>query len=183
MRSSRAVWAAGAAVLIATSTVAVAGAFISTTGPGVIKLDAAPPSVALNALQHATSAVTFDEAQGRDACRPSRGRRRQPGYLHDVSATSGAKRRRGHRRRQPPRPQRSDRRRTTRGTRTGSVTFADNILGIVASTTRLANSDAGARCAGHDRTRAPPRPGAGSKASRRASRPQTSSRSPPIAAP
>ena len=139
MRSSKALFAVCGAVVIAASTIAVAGAFISSTSDGVIHLDAPPPSVAPNALEHPTATYAFDERQAVTLVTPVAVDGSAPGtytrfpmgnatisagtvvdshLLHgDVTKT-----------------------RYTRH-RTGSVTFADDILGVVASTARLGASD------------------------------------------
>ena len=139
MRSSRALLALGGAIVMAASTIAVAGALISSSSVGVITLSSPPASVAPNALEHATATFAFDERQGItlseavaiDGASPGTytrfpmgsatlpiGTRVDSHLIHgDVTRT-----------------------RFTRH-RTGSVTFADDILGVIASTARLAASD------------------------------------------
>ena len=139
MRASRAFWAAGAAVLVASSTGAVAGAFIAITSSGVTRLAAAPPSVALNALESPTAVFAFDERQnvtltsalaidfanpGTYGTFPTNSGKLPVGsvvdshLIHSDPTSPGA---------------------TTR--RAGSVTVQDDIVGVVASTAKLASSD------------------------------------------
>jgi len=139
MRASRAFWAAVTAAVVASSTVAVAGAFIATTSPGVIRLASAPPSVALNALENATAAVAFDERQnvtltsaiGIDFATPGTyvtfptnspkvpaGSVIDSHLIHSDPTATGSTQR-----------------------RTGTLTFQDDIVGVVAATAKLAASD------------------------------------------
>ena len=139
MRSSKALFAVCGAVIMAASTIAVAGALISSSSGSVITLSSPPPSVALNALENATSAVTFDERSGVtlgsavvvDAVNPGtytvfpNGSARIPAgtvvdtsLIHSDPTTSGST-----------------------GRRTGSVTFADDVIGVIAATGRLAATD------------------------------------------
>ncbi len=126
------------AVVVATTVVA-AGAFITSSSGGVIRLASAPPSVALNALENATSAVTFDEQQGLTlpadvqvdfaapgtyAKFPSAGPKLAAGLSVDSHLVHS----------DPPNGTYSAR-------RSGSVTFAGDVVGIVASTRKLSNSD------------------------------------------
>ncbi len=139
MRSSKGFLALCAVVAMVVSSVAVGGALISGSAGKVIRLSSAPASVKLNALQNATNTYAFDEQQGAtltsaiavDAIDPG-----TYGSFPSGSATIPA----GtlvsshliH----------SDipfRRFTAR--RTGSVTFANDIIGVVASTDKLAASD------------------------------------------
>jgi uncharacterized repeat protein (TIGR01451 family) len=128
-----------AVAVIAASTVAVAGALISGSSGSIIRLSAPPPSVALNARENATSAEAFDEAQGVtlasavnvDGVNPGsfttfpNGSAKIPaGTVVDSHLIHS----------DPP-----SRNATAR--RTGSITFASDILGIIASTARLAASD------------------------------------------
>jgi|GEM_PF-5109622 conserved repeat domain len=139
MRSSRPLLAAATAAIIAASTVAVAGAFISSASSSVIKLGSAPPSVALNALENSTKVFAFDEKQRVtltsavtiDGAAPGvytqfplgtatipAGSLVDSHFVHsDVPTGAYTKH------------------------RTGSVTFGADIIGVVASTARLAASD------------------------------------------
>ncbi len=140
MRSSKALFAVFGAVIMAVGTFAVAGAFISSATSVVIKLSSAPPSVAVNKLENATKVYAFDENQrvtltsaiaidgaapGTYTAFPS-GTATIPvdtvvdSHLIHSDVTAGTFTRR----------------------RTGSVTFGSDILGVVASTARLAASDA-----------------------------------------
>jgi uncharacterized repeat protein (TIGR01451 family) len=127
------------AAVIAISTGSVATALISTSTGSVIRLSPAPPSVKLNALEHATSVHTFDEKQGVklgskitvDAVNPGTYTQFPNGSATIASGTvvdshlihSDI-------------PSRNF---TTR--RQGSVTFAEDILGVIASTNRLGATD------------------------------------------
>ncbi len=140
MRSSRAVWSGALALVVAGSTMAVAGAFISNTGGGVIQLSPAPPSVALNALENATKIVTFDEAQAVTLTAPVAIDLANPGTYGAFPATAltvpaGAIVDSHLLHSDPPL-------RKFTIHRTGSVTFADDILGVVVTTPNLAASDA-----------------------------------------
>ena len=139
MRSSKTLLAVGAAVILAASTIAVAGAFITSTGDGVIHLDVPPPSVAPNALEHPTATFAFDERQGITLSSPVAIDGVAPGTYARFPMGSAT----------IPAGTIVDshlihgdvtRTRFTRH-RTGSVTFADDILGVIASTARLASSD------------------------------------------
>ena len=139
MRSSKALFAVCGAVIMAASTIAVAGALISSSSAGLAIVSPPPASVALNALESATAAVTFDERSGVtlasavvvDAVNPGtytvfpNGTTRIPAgtvldtsLIHSDPTASGS---------------------TSR--RTGSVTFADDVIGVIASTARLAATD------------------------------------------
>ena len=140
MRSSKALFAVCGAIIMAASTMAVAGALTSSSSGSVVLLSSPPPSVALNALENATSAISFDERSTVtlsssvlvDAVNPGtytvfpNGTVRVPAgtvvdttLIHSDPTASGS---------------------TSR--RTGSVTFADDVLGVIASTARLAATDA-----------------------------------------
>jgi uncharacterized repeat protein (TIGR01451 family) len=139
MRSSKGFLAALAVAALVASTVVVAGANITTTGGSVIKLAAAPPSVKLNALENATKVNVFDEAQGKtltaavavDGVNPGT-YATFPAGTAKIAAGTVVDSHLIH----SDIPSRSY---TSR--RTGTVTFADDILGVVASTAKLAASD------------------------------------------
>jgi uncharacterized repeat protein (TIGR01451 family) len=139
MRSSKAILAALAVGVLVASTIVVAGANITATGGAVINLATPPPSVKLNALENATKVNTFDEAQGKtltaaiavDGVNPGTystfpsGTAKIPvGTVVDSHLIHSDIPSRNY---------------TSR--RIGTVTFADDILGVVASTAKLAASD------------------------------------------
>ena len=140
MRFLKALLAFCAAAVLAVSTFAVAGAFISDSGGQLIQLSAAPPSVALNALESLTSAFAFDETQGFALTSPLTvditapgsyaafpiGRSTIPaGTLVDSHLIHSDPARAVH---FPAR-------------RAGSITVADDILGVIVTTKNLAASD------------------------------------------
>jgi uncharacterized repeat protein (TIGR01451 family) len=139
MRSSKGFIALCAAVVLTVSSVAVAGAFISGSSGQVIRLSTPPVSVALNKLENATSVYAFDEAQGKtltaavavDAVNPGT-YTSFPAGTATVAAGTVVDSHLIH----SDIPSKSY---TAR--RTGSVTFANPILGVVASTAKLAASD------------------------------------------
>jgi uncharacterized repeat protein (TIGR01451 family) len=139
MRSPKALFAACVAGFLAVSTFAVAGAVTTGSTGSVIRLGTAPASVKLNALEHATSVYAFNEAQGKtltaavavDAVNPGNyasfpaGSAKVPvGTVVDSHLVHSDIPSRNY---------------TAR--RTGSVTFANDIIGVVASTAKLASSD------------------------------------------
>ena len=121
-------------------TVAVAGAIITSSSGSVIKLNTAPASVKLDKLENATSVYAFDERQGVtlgsnvavDAVNPGTYTTFPNGNATVASGTvvdshlihSDIPSRNFTARRQ------------------GSVTFGNDILGVIASTSRLAATDA-----------------------------------------
>ncbi len=139
MRTTKAVLAACAAAILGLSTVVVAGAAISGTSGQVIELTTPPASVALNKLEHATSVYAFDEKQGVtlggavavDAVNPgtyttfpSGSAKVAAGTLVDSHMIHSDI---------PSRSYTSH--------RTGSVTFANDVIGVIGSTAKLASSD------------------------------------------
>ena len=139
MRSARSLGAIGAAVVLAVSTVAVAGALISSTSASVIRLASAPPSVALNALENATTVVAFDEKQATTLTSAVAVDAVNPGTYTSFpsgSATVAAGTVVDSHLIHSDIPSRNY---TSR--RTGSVTFDADIVGAIASTSRLAASD------------------------------------------
>ncbi len=139
MRSSKGLLAVCAAAALAISSFAVAGAFISSSSGQVIRLSSPPASVALNKLENATSVYAFDEAQGVtlsaavavDAVNPGT-YTTFPSGSAKVAAGTVVDSHMIH----SDIPSKNF---TAR--RTGSVTFGNDIVGIVASTTKLAASD------------------------------------------
>jgi uncharacterized repeat protein (TIGR01451 family) len=140
LRHSRKIFVAGLSAVLAISTASVAAALITGSTGSVIKLAAPPASVRLNALENATSTVAFDERQGVtlasavavDAVNPGTFTS-FPSGTATVAAGTVVDSHLIH----------SDiptRNYTSR--RTGTVTFATNIVGVIASTSRLAASDA-----------------------------------------
>jgi uncharacterized repeat protein (TIGR01451 family) len=140
MRFFKALLAVCAAAVMAFSTFAVAQAFITDSSGSLIQLSSPPPSVALNALENATSAFAFNEAQGFALTAPLAvditdpgtystfpvGRTTIPaGTLVDSQLIHS----------DPP----SSVHYTAR--RSGSVTVADDILGVIVTTKNLAASD------------------------------------------
>ena len=129
----------GAVVALVTSMAAVSGALISGTGGSVIKLNPAPASVALNALENKTSAVTFDEQQGVTLAAPVAVDAINPGTYNSFTSAIGT----------IPAGTVVDSHLihsdlTSSGStirRAGSVTFKGDILGVVAGASRLAASD------------------------------------------
>jgi uncharacterized repeat protein (TIGR01451 family) len=139
MRSLKAALVATGAVALVASTLVAAGAIISSSSGSVIRLSPAPASVKLDALENATKVYAFDEAQGKtltaavavDAVNPGTFSTFPSGtakvavgtvvdshLIHsDIPARSYTAR------------------------RTGSVTFGSGILGVIASTAKLAASD------------------------------------------
>jgi uncharacterized repeat protein (TIGR01451 family) len=139
MRSSKGVIALCAVVVMVVSSVAIGGALISGSTGKVVRLSVAPPSVKLNALQHRTNVYAFDERQGAtlpsavavDAMDPGTYTSFPPG-----SATIAAGTQVNSHLIHSDIPPRSY---TAR--RTGTVTFSNDIIGVVASTNKLAASD------------------------------------------
>jgi uncharacterized repeat protein (TIGR01451 family) len=140
MRSKRYLWALLAVVITIASTVAVAGGIISGTSGGVVKLATPPASVAPNALENATSAVTFNErsavtlpaavkidgsAPGTYTTFPLGTATLPKGTVVDSHLIHS----------DPPA-------RLGSISLTGSVTFRDDIIGVIAATNRLGASDA-----------------------------------------
>ncbi len=139
MRSPKKVLVAGIAVALAFSTIAVAGAAITNSTGAVIRLSTPPASVKLNALENATSVYAFNEAQNKtltaavavDAVNPgnygtfpSGSAKVAVGTVVDSHLVHSDIPSRNY---------------TAR--RTGSVSFAADIVGVVASTAKLASSD------------------------------------------
>ncbi|MGZ6967733.1 MAG: DUF7507 domain-containing protein [Acidimicrobiia bacterium] len=139
MRSSKAIFAAVVVAALVASTFAVAGALIASSSSSIIKLSPAPASVKLNALENATKVYAFDEAQGKtltsavavDAVNPG-----TYGTFPSGNATVAAGTVVDSHLIHSDIPSKS-----YTAHRTGSVTFANDVLGVVASTTKLANSD------------------------------------------
>jgi uncharacterized repeat protein (TIGR01451 family) len=140
MRSSRKGLVALCAVIVmVVSSVAIGGALISGSTGKVIQLSTAPASVKLNALENATNTYAFDEKQGTtlsaavavDAVDPG-----TYGAFPSGSATIPAGTLVNSHLIHSDIPSRNF---TAR--RTGTVTFANDILGVVASTAKLAASD------------------------------------------
>ncbi len=139
MRSSKVIVALCAVAALAFSTVVMAGASITASTGQVIRLTTPPASVALNKLENATSTYAFDEAQGKtltsaiavDAVNPGTYTSFPAGSAkiavgtvvdsHLIHSDIPSKNFTSH--------------------RTGSVTFSSDILGVVASTAKLAASD------------------------------------------
>lgn len=128
-----------AVVVMVVSSVAVGGALISGSTGKVTRLATAPASVKLNALENATNTVAFDEKQGVTLSAAVSVDAVNPGTYNTFPAGS-AKINAGtlvsshliH----SDVPSKNF---TAR--RTGTVTFANDILGVVASTAKLASSD------------------------------------------
>jgi uncharacterized repeat protein (TIGR01451 family) len=139
MRAAKPSIVIGVIVALAFSTVAVAGALISGASGNVIRLSSPPSSVAVNALEDGTNAVTFDERRAVtltaavvvDAIDPgtytvnstpankvAAGRVVDSNLIHSDPPAGGTVR------------------------RTGSVTFATDIVGVISSTDRLGTTDA-----------------------------------------
>ena len=139
MRAAKPSIVIGVICALAFSTVAVAGALISGTSGTVIRLSSPPPSVAVNALEDATNAVTFGERSAVtltsavvvDAIEPGTytinstpankvpaGRVVDSHLIHSDPPAGGTVR------------------------RTGSVSFATDIVGVISSTDRLGSTDA-----------------------------------------
>ena len=127
-------------VALGVSSASVAAAVITSSTGSVTRLSAAPPSVKLNALESATAVQAFDERQsftlpaavavdavnpGTYTAFPSGSATIAAGTIVDSHLIHSDIPSSGH-------P-------TTH--RTGTVTFSDNILGVVASTARLVASD------------------------------------------
>jgi uncharacterized repeat protein (TIGR01451 family) len=139
VRSSKVIVAVCAVAALAFSTVVMAGAAITGSTGQVIRLTTPPASVALNKLENATSTYAFDEAQGKTLTSAIAVDAVNPGTYTTFPAGS-AKIAAGtvvdshliH----------SDiPSRNFTSHRTGSVTFSQDILGVVASTAKLASSD------------------------------------------
>ena len=139
MRSSKAFFAACVASALLASTFAVAGANISSSTGAVIRPPTAPLDVRLNKLESATSVHAFNEAQGKtltaavnvDAVNPGT-YSTFPSGTAKIAVGTVVDSHLVH----------SDipsRNYTAR--RIGSVTFANEIIGVVASTAKLASSD------------------------------------------
>jgi uncharacterized repeat protein (TIGR01451 family) len=139
VRSSKAILAACAAAVLGLSTVVVAGAAISGSSGQVIKLATPPVSVALNKLENATSTYAFDEKQNVTLTSAIPVDAVNPGTYTSFPAGS-AKVAVGtvvdshliH----SDIPSRS-----FTAHRSGTVTFANDIVGVVGSTSKLAGSD------------------------------------------
>jgi uncharacterized repeat protein (TIGR01451 family) len=139
MRSPKGLIVACAVALVAASSVVAAGALISGSSGSVIHLTSPPASVALNKLQNATKVHVFDEQQGATLAAATAVDAVDPGTYAAFPAGSAT---------------------IPAGTvvnshlihsditafrytarRQGSVTFSSDILGVVASTAKLAASD------------------------------------------
>jgi uncharacterized repeat protein (TIGR01451 family) len=126
--------------VVLVSTVTVAGALISGSSGSVIKLSSAPSSVKLNAREDATNAIAFDERQNVmlgsavtvDAVNPG-----TYSSFPSGSATIAAGTVVDSHLIHSDIPSRNY---TVR--RQGTVTFADDILGVIAATSRLSATDA-----------------------------------------
>ena len=139
MRSARTFGAVCAAAVLAASAVAIAGALISSTSASVVRLASAPPSVALNALENATTVVAFDEKQATTLASAVTVDAVNPGTFTSFpsgSATVAAGTVVDSHLIHSDIPSRH-----YTSHRTGSVTFNANIVGAIASTSRLAASD------------------------------------------
>ncbi len=139
MRASKVIAAVCAVVALAFSTIVMAGAAITGSTGQVIRLTTPPASVALNKLENATSTYAFDEAQnttltsaiavdavnpGTYTTFPSGSAKIAVGTVvdsHLIHSDIPSRNFTSH--------------------RTGSVTFSQDILGVVASTAKLASSD------------------------------------------
>ena len=125
--------------VLAFSTATVASALISGSSGSVIRLSSPPASVRLNALENATSVVAFDEQQGAtlgsalavDAVNPGT-YTSFPNGSATIPAGTVVDSHLIHS--DPPS-------RNYNPHRTGTVTFNGDIIGVVASTARLAASD------------------------------------------
>jgi len=140
LRHSRKIFVAGLSAVLAISTASVAAALITGSSGSVIKLAAAPASVKLNALENATSTVAFDERQGVTLASAVAVDAVNPGTFSSFpsgTATVAAGTVVDSHLIHSDIPSRSY---TSR--RNGTVTFATNIVGVIASTSRLAASDA-----------------------------------------
>jgi uncharacterized repeat protein (TIGR01451 family) len=139
MRVSKRAVALVAAAVIAASSVAMAGALITSSTGQLVKLTAPPPSVALDKLQNATSAVAFDERQGVTLTAPlsvdivnagtssvhsSNSNSIATGTVVDSHLIHS----------DPPSKNYTARRK-------GSVTFSDEVVGIIVTTSKLGASD------------------------------------------
>lgn len=139
MRPSKVLVAACVTLALAFSMVAVGGAVITGSTGKVVRLATPPTSVKLNALENATNAVTFDERQnvtlasavavdginpGNYSTFPSGSATVPAGTVVDSHLIHSDIPSRNY---------------TAR--RQGSVTFAANIVGVIASTNRLSQSD------------------------------------------
>jgi uncharacterized repeat protein (TIGR01451 family) len=126
--------------VVLVSTVTLANALISSSSGSVVKLSAAPASVKLNALENATSVVAFDERQnvtlasavavdavnpGTYASFPNGSATLAAGTVVDSHLVHSDIPARNY---------------TAR--RQGTVTFANDIIGVIASTNRLGATDA-----------------------------------------
>jgi uncharacterized repeat protein (TIGR01451 family) len=139
MRFSKRVAALGAAIVLVVSTIAVAGALITSSTGSLIRLTTPPASVALDKLQHATSAVAFDEQQGATLAAP----------LGVDIATSGSFSSFGSGSSSIPAGTVVDSHlihsdppsRNYTARRKGSVTFSDQVLGVIVTTSKLKASD------------------------------------------
>ena len=140
MRSAKPSIVIGAVCALAFSTVAVAGALITGSSGQVVWLPSAPPSVAVNAQENATSAIAFDERQATtltaavvvDAVNPGTYSTFPSGSANIAAGTEVD----SHLIHSDPPVLAS----TTH--RIGTVSFSTDILGVIGSTTRLAKSDA-----------------------------------------
>src|SRR5689334_4519328 len=146
MRSAKPSVVIGAVCAFAFSTCAIAGALISGTSGQVIWLSSAPASVALNAKEDATSVFAFDERQGVTLSAALPVNVTAPGTYGTFS--NGTKQIAAGTQvdslllhSDPPGN-------TSSGRRTGTVTVATDILGVIASTARLNSSDSVVGAAG-----------------------------------
>jgi uncharacterized repeat protein (TIGR01451 family) len=139
VRSPKVLLVIGLVTALVASTFAVAGAFISSSSSSIIRLTTPPASVKLNALENATKVYAFDEAQGKtltaavsvDAVNPGT-YTTFPAGTAKVAVGTVVDSHLIH----------SDipsRNYTAR--RQGTVTFGSEIVGVVASTAKLAASD------------------------------------------
>jgi uncharacterized repeat protein (TIGR01451 family) len=140
MRFSKRAVALVAAVVLVASGVAVAGALITSSTGQLVKLTAPPADVRLDKLQNATAAVAFDERQGATLSAPVKVDYVNPGTYSVFSAgntqiPAGTVVDSHLIHSDPPSKNYTAR-------RTGSVTFSDQILGVIVTTSRLASSDA-----------------------------------------
>jgi uncharacterized repeat protein (TIGR01451 family) len=139
MRLSKRVAALIATTGLVVSTIAVAGALITSSTGSVIRLSTPPVSVALDKLQNATSVHAFDEKQGVTLAAPvnvdivnagtyssfgSGGSTIPAGTVVDSHLIHS----------DPPSKNYTPRRK-------GSVTFSDQVLGLIVTTSKLGASD------------------------------------------
>lgn len=139
MRRSKASVAAVAAALLAVSTFAVAGAIISSSSGQIVRLAGPPSSEKLNVLENATNAVAWDEQQGVTLASAVNVDAVNPGSL-TTFPNGSAKVAAGtvvdsHLIHSDPTSRNQNNRRQ------GTITFAGDIVGVIASTAKLAASD------------------------------------------